>query len=130
LQAVYYRDAAGREPVNEFIDGLPVEAQVAIDNQIGWLNMQSASDPPLPFPHSSQVRGALRELRCHYGSELYRVLYRRSERFFILLHMFRKNTGAIPEAEIQVAQARWEDFKTRMNAARRAPPRAVGHDAP
>ncbi len=36
--------------------------------------MLRTNDPPLPFPWSSQLEGELRELRCHYGSELYRVL--------------------------------------------------------
>jgi phage-related protein len=61
---------------------------------------------------------------------LYRVLYRRSKNLFVLLHMLRKNTGAIPASDIQTAQQRWEDFKARMDAQSRRPPRAVGHDAP
>lgn len=48
--------------------------QAALDNQIERLNMLRTNDPPLPFPWSSQLEGELRELRCHYGSELYRVL--------------------------------------------------------
>ncbi|MBA3866398.1 MAG: type II toxin-antitoxin system RelE/ParE family toxin [Solirubrobacterales bacterium] len=63
--------------------------------------------PHLPFPHSSQVDGELRELRCHMGSEHYRVLYRRSGRLFILLHAFPKTTGKLPPAEIKIAQKRW-----------------------
>ena len=85
---------------------------------------------PLPFPHSSQVRGPLRELRCHYGPELYRVLYRRSGNLFVLLHMLRKDTGKIPGNDVAIAEQRWEDFKQRMDAPRRKPPRAAGHDAP
>jgi hypothetical protein len=42
------------------------------------LNMLRPNDAPLPFPWSSQLEGELRELRCHYGSEHDRVLYRRS----------------------------------------------------
>lgn len=63
-------------------------------------------------------------------SELYRILYRRSRNLIILLHMFRKDTGKIPEREIEVAEERWEDFKARMGAERRRPPRAAGRDAP
>ena len=70
------------------------------------------------------------ELRCHYGSELYRVLYRRSGNLFVLLHMFRKDSGKVPEAELRIARGRWEDFKARMDAERRRPPRAAGRDAP
>lgn len=86
--------------------------------------------PHLPFPHSSQVEGELRELRCHMGSDRYRVLYRRSGRLIVLLNAFPKTTGKLPRAEIETAQKRWEDFKARMDARSRKPPRAAGHDAP
>lgn len=128
--AVYYRDARGREPVAELIDSLDVRQQVAIDNCIDRLNDMNPSAPPLPFPHTSQVRGELRELRCHYGSELYRILYRRSANLFILLHAFRKTSERIPAAETEIAERRWDDFKRRMDAPRRKPPRAAGTDAP
>lgn len=130
MQAVYYRDAGGAQPVESFLDKLPMREQVVLDNQIDRLNMLRAEDPPLPFPHSSQVRGPLRELRGHYGNQLYRVLYRRSEGFFVLLHAFRKDTGQIPTGDIAIAERRWEDFKSRMDAEPRLPPRAVGRDAP
>src|SRR6266571_1950380 len=96
MQAVYYRDSHGHEPVNEYIDRLSLERQVEIDAAINLLNRLQPTDPPLPFPHSSQVEGQLRELRCHYGRELYRILYRRSANLVVLLHMFRKDTGKLP----------------------------------
>lgn len=92
--------------------------------------MLRPNDPPLPFPWSSQVEGEFREFRCHYGPELYRVIYRRSKNLFVLLHMFRKDTGQIQEADKVIARFRWADFKDRMDAERRTPPRAAGHDAP
>jgi phage-related protein len=130
FKAVYYRASDGSEPVSDFIDRLTVKRQLVLDNQIDRLNMLGSDFPHLPFPHSSQVLGELRELRCHVGRELYRVLYRRSRNLIVLLHIFRKDTGKIPPTEIQVAQDRWEDFKARMDAGRRTPPRAAGHDAP
>jgi phage-related protein len=129
-QAVYYRAADGSEPVSDFVAGLDERMQPTIDLQIDRLNDQPTTAPPPPFPHSSQVRGQLRELRCHYGAELYRVLYRRSGNLIVLLHMLRKDTASIPEADIAVSEARWEDFKRRMDAPWRRPPRAAGHDAP
>jgi phage-related protein len=129
-QAVYYRAPDGSEPVNDFIDALDARKQPTLDLQIDRLNDLQPTAPPPPFPHSSQVRGQLRELRCHYGSELYRVLYRRSGNLFVLLHMLRKDTASIPQADIAVAEERWEDFKRRMHAPRRRPPRAAGRDAP
>ena len=121
----------GNQPVDQFIETLThVEAQVAVDFQVGRLRMLRATDPPLPFPYSSQVDGELRELRCHYGSDLYRILYRRSQNLFVLLHAIHKNTGRIPQADINIAHARWADFQQRMNTVPRVPPRAIGRDAP
>ena len=130
LQAVYYRALDGSEPVSAFIDGLAVKRQVALDNQIDRLNMRTPSSPHLPFPHSSQIEGELRELRCHFGKELYRILYRRSRNLIVLLHAFRKDTGKVPRSEISVAGERWKDFKARMDAPKRRPPRSAGRDAP
>jgi phage-related protein len=130
LQAVFYRDASGREPVREFLDSLDDDSQAAVEHQIGRLNLLSDAVPHLPFPHSSQVDGELRELRCHYGRELYRILYRRSERLLVLLHVFAKRSAKIDQRDIRLAQERWEDFRARMDAKPRVPPRAAGRDAP
>lgn len=130
MQAVYYRDSHGGEPVNDFIDALEPERQEELDFKIGLLNRLTSTDPPLPFPHSSQVDGQLRELRCHYGRDLYRILYQRSSNLFVLLHAIEKRTGKLPQADIDIAAARFEDFHKRMNARPRRPPRAAGRDAP
>jgi hypothetical protein len=44
--------------------------------------------------------------------------------------MFGKDTGKIPEREVRIAEERWEDFRARMDAVKRRPPRAAGRDAP
>ena len=103
---------------------------MTIDLQIDRLNGLADNDPPLPFPHTSQIEGPLRELRCHYGRAHYRILYRRSGNLFVLLHMIRKTTRAVPKADIEIAKERWDDFKARMDAKKRLPPRAAGDDAP
>lgn len=130
MQAVYYRDRDGREPVNDFIDALPPERQEEIDYTISLLNRLAPNDPPLPFPHSSQVEGQLRELRCHYGRDLYRILYRRSRNLFVLLHIIEKRARTIPQADIEISKRRWDDFEQRMSAQPRRRPRAAGRDAP
>lgn len=58
------------------------------------------------------------------------MLYRRSGNLVVLLHMLRKDTGKLREADIAIAETRWTDFKARMDSERRRPPRAAGHDAP
>ena len=82
MRAVYYRDSNGSEPVNDFIDALPPARHEELDFKISLLNRLTATDPPLPFPHSSQVYGQLHEPRCHYGRELYRIFYERSGNLF------------------------------------------------
>lgn len=106
------------------------QRRMTMDLQIDRLNGLANDDPPLPFPHTSQIDGPLRELRCHYGRAHYRILYRRSGNLFVLLHMIRKKSRAIPKTEIEIAKERWDEFKARMNAQPRKPPRPAGGDAP
>ncbi|MGQ0434545.1 MAG: type II toxin-antitoxin system RelE/ParE family toxin [Microthrixaceae bacterium] len=130
FHAVHYRAPEGDEPVRAFLDALDDEVHAVLAQQMDRLNLLSDEVPHLPFPHTSQVDGELRELRCHYGRQLFRVLYRRSDRLLVLLHIFSKRTAKIPASEITIAQQRWDDFKKRMDADTRTPPRAAGHDAP
>jgi phage-related protein len=44
--------------------------------------------------------------------------------------MIRKTSKAVPRSEIEIAKQRWQDFKDRMGARPRKPPRAAGQDAP
>lgn len=69
-------------------------------------------------------------MRVRFVRTRYRVLYRRSTQLVVLLHVFEKNTGAIPTNDIALAKARFDDFKARMDAKPRHPPRAAGRDAP
>jgi phage-related protein len=130
-QAVFYRDEKGREPAKEFLwQRLPLKARGHVEDQIEELNGLSDSSPPPPFPLTSKVAGGLRELRCHSGSSLYRILYRRSGNLLILLHTFHKDSRAIPRRDVELAQRRWRDFKRRMDTPERRGPRPAGEDAP
>jgi phage-related protein len=87
---VYYREADWSEPVDEAFDGLPIKVQVAIRSQIERLG---PFGPGLGFPYASPIEGELRELRCNFGDDHYRILYRRSRNLFVLLHFLEKRTG-------------------------------------
>ena len=126
--AKYYRDGRGEEPVRVFVDALPAQHQEILDRKIDRLN---AFGPLIPAPHSKQVRGKLRRLKCDVDRLRYRILYQEAESgFIVLLHIFVKKTPRIALAESHMAQSRWNDFKQRMEALKRVPPRAVGDDAP
>jgi len=130
-QAIHFRDRRGREPVNEFVDDLDPKPAAKIDDFIEeHLNGKDPSSPPPEHPISSQIEGELRELRVRFGKTRYRVLFQRSENLIVLLHAFEKNTGKVPQSQIDIASKRMADFKQRMNALPRVPPRAAGSDAP
>ncbi|MGC1853666.1 MAG: type II toxin-antitoxin system RelE/ParE family toxin [Solirubrobacterales bacterium] len=130
-QAVHYRDKRGVEPVGRFIDALPAKRAAKIDDYIEeHLNGQRSNAPPPEFPISSQIEGELRELRIRFGNTRYRILYQRSGNLIVLLHAFEKNTGAVPSSEKTLAKRRMADFKRRMDARPRKPPRAAGQDTP
>ena len=133
-QAIHYRDRDGREPVNEVIDTLDEGCQDSIDWTIRLLNRLTDAHPNLPYPHSSALKGdkyrAFLELRTACGGTLYRIIVRRSDRFFIPLHILHKKTCEISEEDKKTALARWNDFKARMDGVPRRSPRAMGHDEP
>jgi len=130
-QAIYYRDGSGHEPVDAFIEALPDKSAAKIDDYVDqYLNGRLADAPPPEFPITSQIEGELRELRVRFADTRYRILYQRSQNLIVLLHAFEKNTGEVPEADKKVARERMADFRARMDATPRRPPRAAGKDAP
>lgn len=130
-QAVYYRDQRGSEPVDQFIEALPANRAAKIDDYVeGHLNGKPPDAPPPEFPITSQIQGELRELRVRFANTRYRILYQRSEDLVVLLHAIEKDTGAVPRSDIKLAKRRVADFKHRLDAERRVPPRAAGKDAP
>lgn len=130
-QAVYYRDKGGIEPVDEFIEALPAKRAAKIDAYVEeHLNGKEPDAPPPEFPITSQIEGELRELRVRFASTRYRVLYQRSDNLILLLHAVEKDAGHVPRSDIELAKRRMADFKRRMDAERRVPPRAAGKDAP
>ena len=130
-QAVYYRDSRGSEPVDEFIEALAPKRAAKIDEFVEeYLNGQPPEPPPPAFPITSQIEGELRELRVRFANTRYGILYQRSENLVVLLHALEKDTEAVPVGDIELAKQPMADFRRRMDAIRRRPPRAAGKDAP
>ncbi len=102
--------------------------------KIALLNALDNAAPELAFPHASALMGAryrgLRELRAHCGKQHHRIIFRRSDRFFILLHIILDKEDEILEHDKEIGLRRWNDYKGRMDAIPTARPRAMGKDAP
>ena len=89
-------------PVQEFLDRLDKRRRAKL---LAIIKLLEEEGPTPPFPYSSQVRGKLRELRAHYGSELYRVLYFGApHRTYVLLHALEKRTAKLSERDIKRAE--------------------------
>jgi phage-related protein len=133
-QAVFYRDERGKEPVDDFLEELlkvqPLAAAKIDDAIEQHLNGRDPRDPPPEFPTTSQIVGELRELRVRFARTRYRVLYQRSRNLMVLLHVFEKNTDAVPASDRRKAEKRMADFQARMDERPRRRPRAAGRDAP
>jgi phage-related protein len=119
------------EPVGQFIEALPPKRRAKIYAVIAeHLNGQSPDAPPPEHPISSQLEGELRELRIRFAKTRYRILYQRSGNLIVLLAALEKNTDSVPRSQITVAKRRMADFRSRMDAEPRTPPRAAGRDVP
>jgi phage-related protein len=94
------------------------------------LNGRKPDSPPPEFPITSQIEGGMRELRVRFADTRYRILFQRSGNLVVLLHAFVKKSGAVPAVEKELAERHMADFKQRMDASPRTPPRAAGRDAP
>jgi phage-related protein len=109
---------------------VPEKTRLLIEEQINEVNGLPDNAPPPPFPQTSQIDGRLRELRCHCGRSLYRILYRRSGNLLVLLHVIRKDSRTVPRRDIELAQRRWRLFKQEIDNPYRRGPRPAGQDAP
>lgn len=100
----FYADETGWRPVEDYFRRVP-ESHLGKIHQV--IQMLAERGPNLPFPYSSQVQGRLRELRAHFGRELYRILYYCDvTRTFVLLHAFEKRSEKLSVGEIAIALQR------------------------
>ncbi len=95
----FYEDARGRNPVQEYLDQLPVQEQVEAEEAFSLLREFGIL---LGMPHAP-----LWELRPGANRIFY---FAHTGRQFILLHAFRKQSQKTPEREIRQAEKRLAQF--------------------
>lgn len=103
IPAIFFRTAAGREPVRDWLKGLePIEdrKQIGIDIQtveFGW---------PIGMPVCRSLGEGLYEVRSDLsGNRIARVLfYVDSESRMVLLHGFIKKTQKTPPGDLALAR--------------------------
>jgi phage-related protein len=105
---IFYLEADGASPVEEFLDSLDVQTQARLAWSIEQLRIRNvAAREPLV----KKLGAKLWELREESRTNIYRVLYCFvSGRRIVLLHGFQKKTQKTPRGEIALAERRLERF--------------------
>lgn len=108
IELVFYRSAAGNEPVRDWLVGLPVESRRAIGLDLQRVQYRWPIGMPLVRPMGRglfEVRTDLpdrtiaRVLFCFHGGELY------------ALHGFIKKAQKTPPADLKLARDRMKEIE-------------------
>ena len=109
IPVVFYRTAAGFEPVREWLGGLTRDdkRRIGLDLatvQVGW---------PVGMPLCRALGNGLWEVRTDLADHrTARVLFFAGEGRIGVLHGFIEKTRATPPADIELARKRMKEMKT------------------
>ncbi len=110
-KAVFYTSEAGRCPVLEGIRALPKQDRVEIGHT---LQLVQEEGPSIGMPFTEPVTRDLRAIRVRVGGTRWRIFFfAQRGRELVLLHIFVKKTRAMPRHEIEIAEARRQDWLRR-----------------
>ncbi len=107
VPARFYRTAAGREPVREWLLGLSQEQRKQVGTDIatvefGW---------PVGMPTCRPMGSGLHEVRTNLdGGSIARVLFCVHERHLFLLHGFLKKSARTAKGDLELARKRMKEI--------------------
>lgn len=111
MDVEFYKTAAGREVVAEFLDTLPPKDMAKVFRDIDLL---AEFAPDLHEPYIKHIDGPIWELRSKFSSNIYRIFYFIwRDNKLVLLHGFTKKTRKTPPREIQTAKTHFADYEAR-----------------
>ena len=107
LSVVFFRTAAGNEPVREWLKSLPEDERKQIGADIlavqyGW---------PLGLPLVDSLGDGVWEIRSRLATRIARTLFFVSNETIILLHGFIKKTRVTPGHALNLARKRKRDYE-------------------
>lgn len=107
----FFAAADGKEVMAEFLDSLPPKHQAKAFREIDLLERFGSS---LKEPYVKHIDGEIWELRIRFSSDISRIFYFTwNFNTIVLLHGFVKKTQKTPRGEIETAQKRLLDYKSR-----------------
>ena len=107
-EIIFYADARGIRPVEEFIRKLAGAEKAKV---IWVIDLLEEYGIHLAMPHSRPIGQNLWELRADAGRIFY---FTNTCRQFILLHGYIKKSQHTPAKEIDTARRRMREFKERV----------------
>ena len=102
LPAVFFQTEAGREPVREWLKGLPKEERRIIGEDIMTVQFRW----PLGMPLVDNLGSGIWEIRSRLANRIARTLFFVHEEEIILLHGFIKKTRKTPNEDRALALRR------------------------
>ncbi len=108
LSVIFFRTAAGNEPVRDWLKELPKEDRkmIGIDLktvQFGW---------PLGMPLVRKLEKGLWEVRSGLDGRNARVMFTVGGKELVLLHGFIKKSQRTPIADLKIARARRAELES------------------
>ncbi len=107
LQVVFYKSAAGNEPVRDWLKKLDKEDRRIIGGdiktlQLGW---------PLGMPLVRKLEKSLWEIRIQLDSRIARILFTVHTNIMVLLHGFIKKSQKLPAKDLKIAKQRMTNMR-------------------
>jgi phage-related protein len=110
-KAYFYLRQNGRCPLEEYIEDLPSEREIAYIE--AFIDKLIQSEGKLPPPHAKKVSGKIWELRPPLGNRIFYFTTAGQE--IILLDGFTKKRDRIPPKVLKKIQGEYEDYRTYHN---------------
>jgi phage-related protein len=111
VAAVFYRTHAGEEPVRHWLKGRDFGDEdrkaIGADIQVVEYEWPTLSDRNLVKPFG----GGLWEVRTTLPRRIVRILFGVADTQMVILHGFIKKTQKTPVGDLDLAKARWRDWK-------------------
>lgn len=107
LNAVFYRNSNGIEPVRDWLKGLPKADRRAIGEDITYVQFKW----PIGKPRVDHLRGSVWEVRTRLENRIARTLFAVAQGQMVLLHGFVKKTQRTPVEEIDLAAKRFKEWQ-------------------
>ena len=107
LNAVFYKSKSGAEPVRDWLKRLAKDERKAIGEDIAYVQFKW----PIGKPRVDHLHGAVWEVHTSLTNRIARTLFAVESGVMVLLHGFIKKTRATPQAEIDLAEKRYKEWK-------------------